>query len=145
MTTYQAQTPTKCRVVCEVMKKRICSCRWQILINLLVCGICLVLIQFSLLLSCFPPQRILYVDITSTSCTIPSEIINPTTDSSPIFCTSHVPLPNPTVKLENIFGAIQTQMIYQYVIIILLLTDEWMYASTNGLGCYCSCFHSHVM
>lgn len=29
----------------------------------------------------------------------------------PHFCTSHVPLPTPTVKLENLFGAIQTQMI----------------------------------
>lgn len=109
-----------------------------------------VLFWFSYLLcdcmSRFHPKHILYVGVRSTSCTIPSEIIIPTTQiPPPYFCTSHVPLPTPTVKLENLFGAIQTQMFYQYVVIILLLTDEWMYTSTNGLGCHFSRFHRHVM
>lgn len=50
----------------------------------------------------------------------------------PIFCTSRVPLLSPTVKLQNLLGAIQTQKIYQYVLIMLLLTDEWML-----LNCSC--------
>lgn len=48
------------------------------------------------------------------------------------------PTAKPYCKLEDLFGAIQTQMIYQYVVIILLLTDEWMYTITSGLGCYFS-------
>lgn len=92
----------------------------------LLCDCCLV----------FHPKRILYVGVRSTSCTIPSEIINPTTQipPPPYFCTSHDPLPTPTVKLENLFGAIQTQMFYQYVIIILLLTDRMDVHKYQWLG-----------
>lgn len=73
------------------------------------------------------PKHMLYVSVRFTCCTIPLEIITHYTDSFPIFL--HIPCPttNPTVKLQNLFGAIQTQKIYQYVVVILLLTDKWMY------------------
>lgn len=51
----------------------------------------------------FHPKHILYVGVGSTSCTIPFEIINPTTQiPTPIFL--HIPcppLPTPTVKLRE--------------------------------------------
>lgn len=50
-----------------------------------------------------------------------------------MFCTARVPPPGPTVNLGTLFGAIQTQMIYHYLEIILLLTDIWMYPVTNGM------------
>lgn len=134
--------PTKRRGRREAMKEK-ASGRYRES-HELVWWICLVLVQWSL---CVFVYLLLFTQ--SRYCMLVSDLLlalshlrllTPTTDSFPIFCTSHVPLPTPTVKLENLFGAIQTQMIYPYVVIILLLTEEWMYTSTDGLGCYFSFF-----